>query len=152
MLTDPVALSLALDLAEYGRRLSPRLQFEGPPPFERTFDDHARYFRALLGTDVESAITHFREKAHGFRGEDLDSSIPTQVLVTLLARLGRFDEAIDVAAERLAGFSDGALGCPGIAELCRRGSRMDRLEAIARSNGDLVNFLAARLGTEEASS
>ena len=31
LVTDPVVLALALDLAEYGRRLSPRLQFEGRP-------------------------------------------------------------------------------------------------------------------------
>src|SRR5690348_18165470 len=35
-------------------RLSPRLQFEGVPPFERIFDDHGIYLRALLGRDGDA--------------------------------------------------------------------------------------------------
>src|SRR5262249_31312450 len=48
---DPEAVALAVDLTEYGRRLGPRLQFEGSPPFERIFDDHRVYLRAVLGQD-----------------------------------------------------------------------------------------------------
>ncbi len=46
-------MALAADLTEYGRRLSPRLLFDGPPPFEKIFDDHGIYLAALLGQDVE---------------------------------------------------------------------------------------------------
>ncbi|MFO0888980.1 MAG: hypothetical protein U0790_07505 [Isosphaeraceae bacterium] len=147
MLTDRAALALAADLAEYGRRLSPRLQFEGAPPFERTFEDHLRYLRALLGQDVEQAVAHFRRKAEETLGDDLESTYPAQVLVNLLVRIGRLEDAIDVAGEQLAGLADGALVCPGVAELCQRAGRLDRLEAIARSHGNPVQFLAARLGT-----
>lgn len=150
MASDPTILELASDLAEYGRRLSPRLQFEGAPPFERTFDDHLRYLRALQGQDLDEAIAHFREKAREFSIDDLESSVPAQVLVNLLARVGRLDEAID-EAERLAHFPDAALGCPGVAELCQRSGRLDRLEAISRSAGNLVNFLAAQIGSREPS-
>ena len=62
MVADPAALALAVDLTEYGRRLSPRLQFEGAPPFEQTFDDHRILLRALLGQDVDAAVSHFRQK------------------------------------------------------------------------------------------
>ena len=62
LVADPEVIALAVDLTEYGRRLSPRLQFEGVPPFERIFDDHGIYLRALLGRDVEAAIAHFRAK------------------------------------------------------------------------------------------
>src|SRR5262249_6950728 len=34
VVTDPESIALAVDLTEYGRRLSPRLLFEGAPPFE----------------------------------------------------------------------------------------------------------------------
>lgn len=148
MVTDPAVLALAADLAEYGRRLSPRLQFEGAPPFEHTFEDHLRYLRALLGREVDGAIEHFRLKAEEFAGEDLESSVPTQVLVNLLVRLGRFDEAIDAAQERLADFPDAALACPGVAELCQRAGRLDRLRDIARRRGNLVHFLAAQLDAQ----
>ena len=52
LVADPDVIRLAVDLTEYGRRLSPRLTFEGPPPFEKIFDDHRIYLRALLGQDV----------------------------------------------------------------------------------------------------
>ena len=49
LVTDPEAIAMAADLTEYGRRLSPRLQFEGVPPFERIFDDHGIYLRRPAG-------------------------------------------------------------------------------------------------------
>ena len=60
--TNPTFIALAADLTEYGRRLAPRLQFDGPPPFQRMFDDHRVYLRALLGQEVDNAITHFQAK------------------------------------------------------------------------------------------
>ena len=58
---DPDLLKLVVDLTGYGRRLSRALLLEGPPPFEKIFDDYGIYFRALLGEDVSGAIHHFRE-------------------------------------------------------------------------------------------
>ena len=40
-------IALAADLTEYGRRLSPRLLFDGPPPFQQIFPDYGIYLRAL---------------------------------------------------------------------------------------------------------
>ena len=145
MVTDPAILELAIDLTEYGRRLSPRLQFEGAPPFEKTFDDHRIFLKALIGKDVDAAISHFRGKLQPAAGADLESTLPAQVLVNLLVRVGRIDEAIDVAAEHLAEVPDQALTCPSIAELCQRGGRLDRLAEIARKRGNPVHYLASRL-------
>ncbi len=145
LVTDPAVLGLAAELADYGTRLSPRLQFEGSPPFERTFDDHLIYLCALLGQDQDVAIAHFQNKLDTNAGGDPETSLPAQVLVNLLARIGRLDQAIDLAAARLAHLPDASLGCPGIAELCVRAGRMDRLATIARQQVNLVNFLAARL-------
>ena len=50
-------LGLAVDLTEYGTALSPRFLFDGPPPFEKIFDDYGIYLRALLGQgEVNQAI------------------------------------------------------------------------------------------------
>ena len=62
LVPDRDVMTLAVDLTEYGRRLSPRLVFDGPPPFEKIFEDHGIYLRALLGQDVGPAIAHFRGK------------------------------------------------------------------------------------------
>jgi hypothetical protein len=145
LVKDPEAIALAVDLTEYGRRLSPRLQFEGPAPFERIFDDHGIYLRALLGRDVEGVIAHFRGKVEALPHEAGDAAVPAQTLVNLLVRLGRLDEAIEVASEYLAGLPDSALFCPGVAQLCQRAGDPRRLAAIARNHGDLVNYTAALL-------
>ena len=62
MAVDPAAIALAADLTEYGRCLSPRLVFEGAPPFEHIFEDHGVYLKALLGRDAEIAVAHFQRK------------------------------------------------------------------------------------------
>jgi hypothetical protein len=145
MVTDRAAIALAADLTEYGRRLSPRLLFEGQPPFERTFDDHGIYLRAVLGQDVERAIDHFEAK---IRPEDEDgeaSTLPAQTLVNLLVRVGQLSRAIDVASAHLAEFPESALNCPTVAQLCQRAGQPERLARIAREHGDLVNFTAALL-------
>ncbi len=145
LVADPATLALAVDLTEYGRRLSARLQYEGMPPFKHTFDDHRLFLRALLGQDVDAAISHFRGKVEAVVDRDLESSLPAQVLVNLLVRLGKLEEAIDLAAERLAHLPEQALTCLGLAQLCQQQGRMDRLAEVSRQRGDLVHFLAARL-------
>jgi hypothetical protein len=150
--TDAEAIAMAMDLTEYGRRLSPRLQFEGLPPFERVFDDHRVYLGALLGCDVEAAIAHFRGKlgprAGGDAAEPRDPAVPAQILVNLLVRLGRLDEAIEVSSQYLAGLPDSTLFCPGVAQLCHQAGAANRLAEIARERHDLVNYTAALLSIE----
>jgi hypothetical protein len=162
---DRDALEQAVGLAEYGRHLSPRHRMDGEPPFEDHYEDHAVYLRALIGGDAdrEAAIAHFRGKlapetsgddavADGEGGGEFDGgrggpmeTYPAQILVGLLLRLGRLDEAIDVAAEHLAGLPDSALTCPSVAQLCQRAGQPGRLARIARAHGDLVRYAAAIL-------
>ena len=145
LLTDRADLTRALELCEYGRRLSPRLRYEDAPPFERTYEDHALYLKALLGREVEPALAHFRAKLPSGSPESERDTLPAQVLVRLLLRLNRQEDAIDVAAEQLAGVPDSLLACPSFATLCARAGRLDRLEQEARVRGDLVQFAAALL-------
>jgi hypothetical protein len=65
------------------------------------------------------------------------------VLVRLLLRLDRLDDAIEVAAEHLAGLPESALICPSVAQLCAQAGQPERLAQIARDQGDLVHYLAA---------
>jgi hypothetical protein len=145
---DPEVLALAVDLTEYGRRLSPRLLFDGPPPFENIFADHGIYLRALLGRDAGAAIAHFRGKLTAPDDGEGDPALPAQTLVNLLLHLGQVDEAIEVASEHLAGIPEGALACPGIAQLCVRAGQPQRLAQFARGQGDLVTFTAALLQSQ----
>jgi len=140
-------IALAADLTEYGRRLSPRLLFDGPPPFQQIFHDHGIYLRALLGRDVDQAIDHFRQKLNGDQNGMSDECVPAQTLVNLLVDVGRVEAAIDVAAEHLGGVPDSALGCPSAAQLCQRAGQPERLARIARDQNDLVSFAAAMLAS-----
>ncbi len=152
LLTDPATIALAVGLTDYGRNLSERHRYAGEPPFEDTYADHAVYLRALLGEDVDAAIAHFLSKLPPANAPPDDEErfidpIPAQVLVRLLVRLGRPEEAIEVASEHLAGLPDSALGCPNVAQLCQMAGRPDRLAQLAREHGDLVHYVAARLSS-----
>jgi hypothetical protein len=144
---DPEFIALAADLTEYGRRLSARLVFEGHPPFEQIFEDHRAYCRALLGDDVEAAITRFRAKLNaGKRDGDAEyAALAAQVLVNLLVSAGRMDEAIEVAREYLADLPETVLACPTVAQLCDRAGQRARLAQISRERGDLVGFATGLL-------
>jgi len=148
MTTDPETLRLAIDLTEYGRRLSPRLQYDSAPPFEKTFEDHNLYLKALAGRDVDQAIEHFRAKLPALGGDggiESESTLPAQALVNLLMRTGRHDEAIEVASSWLLQVPESMLACPPLTELCQRSGRLDRLAAIAVQTGHPVHYLAARI-------
>jgi hypothetical protein len=147
LVNDPTTISRAVELTDYGRNLSHRHRSEGEPPFEDHFADHGVYLRALLGDDADAAVRYFRAKLGPTDSEAQEGTIPAQVLVGLLLRLGRLDEAIDVAAEFLAGVPEAALGCPSVAQLCQRAGQPARLARIARSHGDLVHYAAAILQT-----
>jgi hypothetical protein len=150
ILKDPEALALAVGLTDYGVRLSERHRYPGDPPFEDTYADHAIYLRALLGQDVDAAIAHFQAKFPAVDRqlpieEQYNDPMPAQVLVRLLVRLDRPEQAIDVAAEHLASLPESMLTCPGVAQLCQLAGRPDRLARIARENGDFVYYAAAML-------
>ena len=61
-LTDPATLRLAVELCEYGKKLSPMFHYRGDPPFEDIYADHGIFLKTLLGEDVETGIAHFRRK------------------------------------------------------------------------------------------
>ncbi len=144
LLKDPKAIDQAIDLAEYGSRLSPRHQYDGEPPFDNLYRDHLRYLKALAGEGVEATLEHFRGRLGPVDPEPHPgSTLPAQVLVNLLSRMGQLDEAIEVASTHLRGLPDAALACPGVAQLCRRAGRLDQLAGIARDGGDLVHYAAA---------
>lgn len=138
-LDDPNTLALAIELAEYGKRLSPMFQYHGDPPFEGGCDDYAIYLRALTGECAGEAAAHFRKKAAS------GDQPAAEVLVTLLARLGRFSEAIDVSLEHLSSADASRLECPSMFQLCQMAGDYGRLRELARARGDLLHFAAAAI-------
>jgi hypothetical protein len=151
LVKDPAVIRQAFELTEYGRRLSPRLQFDGPPPFERIFEDHGAFLGALIGIDVDGAIDRFEGKLTVDPDDPEGTLVAAQTLVNLLARVGRLEQAIEVASKHFAGIPDGALFCPSVAQLCQRAGQPERLAEIARSHRDPLQLAMAILQIDSAS-
>jgi hypothetical protein len=134
-------LAMAQELCEYGRRLSPRFLGAGEPPFENQYQDYAIYLAALVGDAVEQGIAHFQAKVDKADPEN-EGTRPAEVLVNLLLRLNRPEEALAIARRDLASVNSRPLGCPSIVELCQRTKNYQALADIAREQGDLVHFVA----------
>ena len=137
---DSPELRKAIELAEYGSRLAPQLQYPGDAPFDEFYPAHVHYFKALAGEDVDESLGYFRRKLET-EPDEQDRPMIAYVLVDLLVRLGRLDEAVAVAEEHLkhldesSGFS--------LAQLCQEAGRMDVLRRVSRERGDLVRYTAA---------
>ena len=136
---DPEVLRLAIDLTEYGRRLSSMFQYPGQEPFVETYPTHALFFRALLGVQVDETLDYFRGRAEALADDD-QGSWAAEVYVALLARLGRLDEAFDAAAQLLTGSRTTGFA-PTLLELAQRSGNYARLQEISRQRGDLLGFM-----------
>jgi hypothetical protein len=144
-LADDGMLRKAIEMADYGRKLSPMFEFRVDPPFENVYTDHAIYLRALVGEEVETAIAHFGRKARESDPEQAGTA-PAQVLITLLVRLERFREAIAASLELLDGVPTAQLGCPSLFQLCQMAGEWEQLCKLAQERGDLLNFTAGSMG------
>ncbi|QDT56213.1 hypothetical protein Pan44_42650 [Caulifigura coniformis] len=133
-------LDLALQLCEYGQRLAEPLQYAGEPPFADYYPAHAAFFRALLDKDREKSLQYFRDQLANEPDEG-DKPLLAYVLVDLLSRVGRLDEAVDVASRWLTNLSEDVRISFG--ELCIQAGRPDALRDAARRNGDLVTYATA---------
>jgi hypothetical protein len=145
---DRELLRLAIEMADYGCKLSPMFGFKVDPPFDDVYVDHAIYLRAVSGEDVEGAITHFRRKVENDAGTA--GTAPAQVLVTLLARLERYQEAIEVWLAHLDGVPAAQLGCPSLVQLCQMAGDWERLKRLARERGDLLGFAAGAVAADQS--
>ena len=140
-LDDPGSLSLAVGLTEYGQRLSSTFQYAGQPPFENLFADHGIYLKALLGEDVDAAVTHFRGKVAASDPNEV-GTVPAEVLVGLLARLKRYSEAADVYSQYLGEADPSQLSCPSAVQLCQLAGDFEKLKQLAVERKDLLSFAA----------
>ncbi len=144
-LDDPAALRQAVEMADYACLLSPMFQYSDDPPFDRAYEDRGIYLRALAGEDVDRAIAHFAAKADGC-DPDRDGFRPAEVLVELLTRLGRHDEAIRSFRRYLADAPPDQLSCPTLPQLCELAGDFEQLKEVAQEQSDPLGYLAAAVG------
>jgi hypothetical protein len=139
-------LDLALQLALYGSRLAPQYQYAGNPPFDDFYPAHIRFFEAVQGEKRDEALAYFRQKL-GEDVADTDNQLTAYVLVDLLQRIGKNDEALEIACKYLA--ESGEEFGLSLPEMCAQGGRFDLLAKLARDRNDAVNYTAALIGAKK---
>ena len=148
---DDPELALAIELAEYGAGLDEQLRYPADPPFDDYYRGHLAYFGVVADVDREASLRYFHDRLAA-EPDERDRQIIAYVLVDLLSRCDRLEEAAEVAATQLADLEE-----PGgfsFASLCTQAGRLDLLQAAAEKAGDPVRFAAAliqRTRSEERS-
>ncbi len=138
---DPAVLRKAIDLAAYGCHLSPQLQYPGDPPFENLYPSSSLFFHALLGEQLDKALPHF--EAIATREAEENNPGPAEIYVGLLARLGRWGEALDASARLIPAGTQRSGLAPSLLEMAHFGQQYDRMQRVARERSDIVGFAAA---------
>lgn len=141
LLEDKELLRLALDLTEYGRRLSSQYQYPGDEPFADHYLSHGLYFQALLGENVDEALDYFRQKT-----ADIDpaeqGTAAIEIYVDLLARVGRYPEAIEALISLMPDNAQPMGLSPSLIELSKSAGQYESLMEYYQGRGDLLGFAA----------
>jgi len=141
VLTDPADLRMALDLTEYGRRLSQQFQYQGDEPFADQYPSNALYFQALLGENVDEAIAYFDQKAE-LLDPQYNGCAPLETLVDLLARVNRPADAI-AAGMKLKPKCVQPIGlAPSLVDLAVQAKQFDAVLAYCKEQGDVLGYAA----------
>ncbi|MEQ8786928.1 MAG: hypothetical protein RIC55_11540 [Pirellulaceae bacterium] len=149
LLSDERLLRLALDLTEYGRRLTEQFQYQGEEPFTDHYPTHALYFQALLGENVEEALAYFRGQAETV---DLDQigTIAVEVYIELLDRMGRSAEAIEAMLTMLPSDRRTLGVAPTLFELSRHAGDFNRAAEFYLQSENLLGYATCLLSAQHA--
>lgn len=144
VLDDPESLKLALDITAYGLQLHPQYQYPGEEPFLDLYPASAAFFRALLGQNVDAGIRYFTQKADSVDQRQF-GTVAIEVLIDLLSRCGRNEEALAAYQKRLpAGVRTMGIA-PSILQISQRLGKFDLMKDICHNRGDLLGYAAAIL-------
>jgi hypothetical protein len=139
---DRDVLGLALDLTEYGRRLHAQFQYPGDEPFVENYPAHGLFFAALLGQQVDEAVTYFRQRAEQSDVQML-GTIAIEVYIDLLNRVGRPAAALEASLKMMPQGQQGLGIAPSLLDLAQKAGDYDQVRAHFRERGDLLGFTAA---------
>jgi len=136
-------LDLACQLAEYGTHLDSQFQYPGESPFEDCYPAHLQYFRILQGRNIDDALAYFQQKLTA-EPDEPDQQMIAYVMVDLLQRIGRFEQALGIASQHLKFVEDQSFS---YADLCNKAGNQSAWADAAKERGDLVGFTAALSGS-----
>ena len=144
VLRDEAHLRKALELVDYGARLDMAFQYEQTPPFTELYPSHKRYFQVLLGEDTEAGLAYFREQAEA---SDIrrEGSLAIETYIELLSRLGRDQEALDVALRMIPPGVHTIGIAPSLIELSEKTGSYEKLAKHSQDLGDVLGYATAML-------
>jgi hypothetical protein len=131
---------LAIQLCEYGERLSPNLQGDHHCPFEHGYSDFKRYLQILVNDHAEEHLKFFLDKLP--QAAERGDLFPVEVIINLLVRLKRYPLALELSRRFLSHTEASELSCPSQTEIARLMHDYATVAEAARLAGDPVNFLA----------
>jgi hypothetical protein len=143
--SDEPTLRRAWELACYACRLPAEIVYPGEPPFEDVGRASRLFFGAQLGHDVNEAVAHFRRAA---ALADSGDTLPADVLMLLLWRLGRLPEALAAALAQprdatMPGIMHTTGMLPSLVELAAAAGDWKSLHRACLDRGDEITFAAA---------
>jgi tetratricopeptide (TPR) repeat protein len=144
VLDDPESLRRGLDITAYGRRLHPQYQYPGEEPFLDLYPASGAFFRALLGQQVDAGIRYFTQKADSLDQEQF-GLVAVEVLIDLLSRCGRHQEALAAFAKRIPADARTMGIAPTLLQLSRRLGKYEEMQSICKQREDLLGYTAALL-------
>ncbi|MDA0920133.1 MAG: hypothetical protein O2945_13770 [Planctomycetota bacterium] len=132
-------LEQAVQLAEYGCHLDTQFQYPGEAPFEDFYPSHLHFLNVLLGRNVDEAMAYFQQKLDA-EPDEPDQQMIAYVMVDLLVRCDRLDQAMEIAGKHLRFLDEPTFS---FAELCTKAGKLDAWAEASKAKGDLVAFTAA---------
>lgn len=143
---DEPTIRHAWELATYACRLPADLVYPGEPPFEQVGEASRLFYGSQIGIDVDRAVRFFRTAA--VTAESEAGSLPHDILVLLLARLGRPAEALHAAISRprddrgMPSPLQAAAALPSLVDLAAASGEWELLRRACRDRGDEITFAA----------
>ncbi len=139
---DTPELSKVIELCDYGSKLSAQFQYPADPPFDEFYPAHLHFFKVLAGENTDEHLKYFQSRLDSEPDEE-DKPYFAIVLVDLLMRLGRLNDAVDAATPYLCQVNDVSDNGFSYARLCQKAERYDAWQSACQQAGDYVGYAAA---------
>ncbi len=131
-------LEMSVELCEYGKKLSSRFLSKSEPPFENFYESYGVYLEINAGREIEKNLNYFRQIAKD--NEPDGSSYPSEILMQLLEKLGKSEEALELAGK--------TLNAAGLYGMCKKAGSFKAMQQAALAQNDPVHYLAALIESQ----
>ena len=138
------ALRLALDLANYGKRLHPQYQYASDEPFADLYPMSIAFFRALLGEHVDVALKQFLQKAESIDSEE-HGTVAIETYADLVARVGRTEDAMKFLIKKMPRGMRPFGIAPSLIDLAEHSGDFETMMKHSQERFDEIGFTAALL-------